>query len=454
MVLRHFRKDESLDRLAELVNVAQFVSYTPGSIPRQAYSRVRGFRPNHTFSNLAAAIEALMEQSPEGTLNVRSFKPDDPRSHEFLYGLARSADVDAAVRRIASSGLNVIVNETVDVKDGGVSGVVQGGVMEFAPDDTPRCVEKPGTASLPESVGRKLLATVYGIPLDLPNREEQRLEFTVHPKPRGWKRTHILGWELEDTPGVHLNASYIWPNHFSRLLGDKAFGLLVGWSIGLPVPRTTVLARRVAPFSFGEGTGSAEVWIRTCPFEQVPGKFTTNHGWLDPFLLLSREDPGGTRIASVLAQAAVRARYSGALIVQASGTPLVEGTPGEGEGLMKGRVEPSGLPSAVVADVLGLYENARKELGAVRFEWAHDGNRGWLLQLHKGATTTQGNVLVPGTAQAWRKFDLSKGLESLRTFVSELGEGDGLILIGRVGVTSHVADVVRKVGRPARLSPQ
>ncbi len=35
-------------------------------------------------------------------------------------------------------------------------------MIEFAPDDTPRCVEKPGVASFPLAWGHSLLQTVYG----------------------------------------------------------------------------------------------------------------------------------------------------------------------------------------------------------------------------------------------------------------------------------------------------
>ena len=62
---------------------------------------------------------------------------------------------------MSAEGLFVIANETVDVSDGGVSGVIQGGVAEFAPDDTPRCVEKAGTASLPMDWALALIETVY-----------------------------------------------------------------------------------------------------------------------------------------------------------------------------------------------------------------------------------------------------------------------------------------------------
>src|SRR5688572_11552973 len=110
---QHFRKDESLDQLARLINVAQFVSYSPRPELRQQYSRVLGFPPNHPFESLREAVSALMNGSPEVSLNVRSFLPEDPRSKEFVYGLKKVSEVEAAVERIAGQGLYVIVNETV-----------------------------------------------------------------------------------------------------------------------------------------------------------------------------------------------------------------------------------------------------------------------------------------------------------------------------------------------------
>jgi hypothetical protein len=57
--------------------------------------------------------------------------------------------------------------------------------------------------------------------------------------------------ELEPADPVAQRRRLTWPNRFSRLLGDKAFGLLVADLHGLPVPATTVVGRRVAPFRFG-----------------------------------------------------------------------------------------------------------------------------------------------------------------------------------------------------------
>src|SRR5215472_10474041 len=135
-------KDEILDQISEVANVAQFVSFSPSGTQR--YCRVRGCAPNHQFGSLDAAVSALLEAAPDNSVNVRSFEPENPKSREFIYGLLQTADVVAAVRRLGSEGLHTIVNETIDVHDGGVSGVALGDLLEFAPGDTPRCVEKTG----------------------------------------------------------------------------------------------------------------------------------------------------------------------------------------------------------------------------------------------------------------------------------------------------------------------
>ena len=170
------RKDKSLDELARVGNVAQFVSYSPGRAePHQEFSRVAGFDANHQFQDLSEGLRALLDQCPEGTLNLRSFTPDNPRSRDFHYGLADLAQIEALVRKMSGEGLYVIANETVDVADGGVSGVIQGGVVEFAPDDTPRCVEKGGTASLSLDWGLSLLKDVYGFPAETVDAGRGRL---------------------------------------------------------------------------------------------------------------------------------------------------------------------------------------------------------------------------------------------------------------------------------------
>src|SRR4051794_6428321 len=116
-----FRKDRSLDELARVGNVAQFVSFAPeGSQARQQYSRVAGYEPNHIFATNYDAIVSLLASSPDRTINLRSFTPENPRSRDFHYGIAGAEEAHALAARLTCEGLFVIANETVDVSDGGV----------------------------------------------------------------------------------------------------------------------------------------------------------------------------------------------------------------------------------------------------------------------------------------------------------------------------------------------
>ncbi|MGI4880844.1 MAG: hypothetical protein ACRYG4_25545 [Janthinobacterium lividum] len=446
------QKDDILDGLAELGNVAQFVAYRPGAdaSPLQSHSRLIGRPADHKFASVMEGLVALFDTSSEGRINVRSYEPGDPRSREFVYGVADAETAVGHVIRLCREGLNTIANETIDIHDGGVSGVQQGDLIEFAPDDTPRCVEKEGAASLPFALGMALLQTVYGFRPDLTSSDD-RTEFSVHPRRCGTRAGHTLRWEREVMTGAVAKATMRWPNRFSRLIGDKAFGLLMAHLLGQRVPRTTVIGRRVAPFSFGQPTGSAETWLRTCPSVPEPGLFTTTDGWTDPYHLLSIEDPDGTRIPSVISQSAVEAVYSGAAIYGRDGL-LIEGRLGKGDGLMLGREVPQPLTENVIRDVQAAYQALSKELGAVRVEWVHDGREVWIVQLHVGATQSSHRVIVPGDADRWESFEVADGLVALRNLLKILPMGTGVEFAGEVGLTSHLADLMRKARIPTRFA--
>lgn len=451
----NLRKDHSLDLLAESGNVAQFVSFAPapGGVAEQTHSRLWRYAPNHRFPTVADAVHALLASSPDGSINLRSFTPDNPRSREFLYGISDPNTAIGHLTRLIAEGLFVIANETVNVSDGGVSGVVEAGVIEFSPDDTPRCVEKSGTISLPLGDGISLLQTVYGFCPELPGCKGFRIEFSIHPKPRGYKRTHTLIWEYEDVPTANQKPDVSWPNNFSRMVGDKAFGLLIANLLGMNVPRSLVIGRRLRPFEFGKPTGSNEIWLRTCPVEQNPGRYTTTSTWIDPFELLAKEDPNHEAIASIVSQAAVPAQFSGAAITKKDGKLHVEGTEGSGNNFMLGRTKAQPLPESIVCDILNMNQQLRERLGPVRFEWVHDGEVPWIVQLHKGKTSSTSTTIVPGEATEWATFKTDLGLEALRQFLSDLAPNVGLLLDGEVGLTSHVADLARKAARPTRILP-
>jgi hypothetical protein len=133
------------------------------------------------------------------------------------------------------------------------------------------------------------------------------------------------------------------------------------------------------------------------------------------------------------------------------GTLAIEGRQGEGTALMLGKVPPEKLPSSVVRDVEASYRHLADELGPVRFEWVHDGSRVWIVQLHRGQTESSATIVVPGNAEQWLNFEVEKGIEALRALLATMPAKSGLQLIGEIGLTSHLADVLRKATRPARI---
>jgi hypothetical protein len=203
-VSRPLFKDAVLDRLARRANVAQFISFGPDL--RQRFARVFGYSANQRFPDLPAAAAALLQSSGERSVNVRSFDPVTPKSREFVYGLKTVDEITRNVQRLAAAGLYTIANETIDVNDGGVSGVALGDVIEFAPGDTPRAVEKPGTAALPRKAALELLSTVYGFTPDVARYgPKARVEFSIHPLRRGFRQDHTVIWELETVGDQRLS---------------------------------------------------------------------------------------------------------------------------------------------------------------------------------------------------------------------------------------------------------
>lgn len=446
-------KDAILNNLSDSANVAQFISYGPDGVQR--FSRVHGHDANKNFGSMCEGIAAMLNASPEHSVNVRSFLPDSPQGNAFHYGIT---DVEKAVdiaSKLNADGLYIIVNETVDVNDGGVSGVVFGGCVEFAPGQIPRFVEKNSeepVPALPVAEAVEMLSTVYGVPVNIDDYGPQRVEFSVHPKARGWKHEHVIVWELGEDGG-RVQPFYSWPNSFSRLIGDKTYGLMMANILGFAVPRTTVYPRntKIPPFSFGEPTGNDGVWTRTAPRVQEPGKYTTVRGWSDPFAMMDSDDPENVALAACLVQDEVGSIYSGAVLTGADGAPIIEAVRGFGDGFMVGGNAPlEAIPAEIIADVTMLHAMLCDRLGAARFEWGYDGNKVWVLQLHKGQSESCGRVIYPGNASEWVDFSPEDGLAALRNLVSDAIKSQyGVRVVGNVGLSSHVCDVLRKAKVPA-----
>jgi hypothetical protein len=443
-------KDEALDRLAAYGNVAQFASFDRNLSPR--YSRILNRSPNERLQ-LSDAVSALIAASPERRINVRSFRPESPQGNEFIYGLDDSQTVIYHANRLAELGLYIILNETVDINDGGVSGVSQGSIIEFAPHGTPRVVDTARPVSIRLSAGMRILEAVYGFLPELSYPPRFRVEFSIHPVRRGWRKGHTIIWELEELGYDFLPSMPRWPNDFSEFVGDKVFGLLIAYGEAYKVPYTRVISRQLPPFSFGLHTGADIYWIRTAPRVPAPGHFTTIRGWTDPFQLLASEDPSGSELSSVLIQDEVSAEYSGALLTGNNGEPIIEGVPGRGDALMLGATAPCKLPDSLTIRLRDLHECIRRDLGTVRIEWAFDGELVWLLQLQQEAPKSSGALIVDGDFSNEITFRAEAGLENLRSLVEQLaGSGAAVRLVGNIGMTSHMADVLRRANVPSRLA--
>lgn len=82
----------------------------------------------------------------------------------------------------------------------------------------------------------------------------------------------------------------------------------------------------------------------------------------------------------------------------------------------------------------------------------HDGDQLWIVQLHAGATQSSHRVIVPGVAEAWARFEVGDGLIALRSLLGVLPERTGVEFVGEVGLTSHLADLMRKAQIPTRFA--
>lgn len=457
--LRGHFKDEGLEELASGGNnVAQFVSFAPdGSI---RFARLQG-DPDISGLHRMEILSLLLEKSPAGTVNVRSFDPHSPKGDPLAYGLSTVDAVNAEISGRLFDGKHVIVNETIDINDGGVSGVSLGNLVEFAPHDTPKCVEKEGTCSLTRQSARHILGTIYGIPMDriasprgIPWTwgTELRVEFSTHLAPCGYLGERYLIWEVEEIPEEKVTPAVDeitqWSNRFSRMLGDKAFGMLFASALaaGLNIPQTTVVSKEVPPFTFGRNVPGGKLWTRTCPVVRTPGKFPTEPRFTDPFAMMAecdREEPGS--VASIIFCHGVPAKWSGSAIWQGEEI-VIEGASGEGEDFMSGAALES-LPGDVITLVQREMEKIAQHVGPCDIEWVIDqGDEVWVVQMHRPKGVAKRQEL-----QEPLEYDPRDGLDALRELVTRAGDR-GIRVTRPVGVTSHVGDILRESGVPWEIA--
>lgn len=456
-------KDDKLNYLATmgLFNIAQFVSFKPGQDITLHHVNIRDYNYNCT-ETYKEVITDLIRSSNSKLVNIRSFSHDSMKGNKLIMnkGIDNLQEIISIVKENTLTDTFTIINENIDISDGGVSGVVLGNVIEFAPEDTPKCVDKEGVCSLPKEIGYDILDKVYGITPKLNFPDEYRVEFSIHPERQGVKKEHTIVWEYEKYDSYTHKEKINWPNRFSQFIGDKVFGLLVADTLNFKVPKTTVISRKVAPFTFGKETGLKEKWIRTCPIFKEPGKYYSGSKWIDPFKLMNEEEAKGDKpisIASLISQNAVESKYSGASFIREKPEDdIIEGVKGLGDKFMVGQQSKSELPDSLILKVQSLNDEIRKHhkiIGDVSIEWVYDGQDVWVVQLNqlkKGQANKM--TIVDGNPEKIIKFYVEDGLENLRKLISEIKDKDiGVELIGNVGITSHFGDLLRLDDVPSVL---
>jgi hypothetical protein len=461
---RKLYKDEVLDHIACTANVAQFVSFAPGSSLQQRFCRINGYQPNHNFNSPEEAISALLHNATEKKVNIRSYTPETPEGNPFIKRLESVDEVMSKIRNLAEDKyLYTIVNEVIDECDGGVSGVSHRGVIEFAPDTTPRCVDDPEieTSVFPFEIGMTVLKTIYGFEPDLKGREGARVEFSIHPKPSGWRKRHTIIWQLEQRPREKIKTTIQWPNRFSRMLGDKTYGLILASSVGFSVPLTMVFCRRLFPFIFGESTGSSEKITRTSPETKEPGYYLSARGWHDPYAVLEGQilapaerkwTPLPAPLSSVLIQQVVPAKYSGRALYSGSNKIEIRGVAGKGDAFMLGEQEHEILPNEVILNINDTLKKMNQLIGPCNIEWVFDGSTVWVVQVNNAKLKNQ--KINTDSRFEWVPFIYSKNrIEDFRKTVFELrGTDKGINVIGKVSPLSHLGEIAEIYDVPVMFS--
>lgn len=455
-------KDEKLNSIVELDlgNVAQFISFDicEKSKPRLVHINKYKYTDGCTNINL---IERLINAAPSKSINIRSYSPENMKGNKLIFNktIKDINEILDIINNNSIEGKYSIVNENININDGGVSGVVLGNVIEFSPKDTPKCVDKEGICSLPKALGYNILEKVYGFKPEINFDENYRVEFSIHPDRQGVEKKNTIIWEYEYYSNIRNEVIIKWPNNFSKFIGDKAFGLLLADTLDIMVPQTTVISRNIAPFTFGKPTGLYKKWIRTCPVVKEPGKYYTGDKWVDPFKLMNDEESKGDsdiNIASILSQDAVEALFSGASIIKSNmDEDIIEGVLGYGKDFMIGEEFGFNLPNDVIKEVKKLNNKIRsyyKYIGEVSIEWVYDGKYVWLVQLNQIKSSGNKNIIVDGNPAHYIEFDVKRGLEELRNLIMEIRNTNiGIELVGNIGITSHFGDLLRLSNIPSKL---
>jgi hypothetical protein len=470
-------KDEMLmEKVKAGCNIAKFVGIGPDksgapSVRMLALSRDEivddAIGQNY---NWEAEVEKLYNLC-NGLLSVRTYLPEKHSGNPFKPELTDLQEIKNYVCQFIAEGYHVLVNEGSPFANYEVSGVMHGDRMEMSPNDSPRCVEKEGNCVVPTKMGIHILNTIFNSSsvtdtLERFENTKTRVEFSIYPYKCGVFDNNCIIWETEDfskrpdlVPGQPSVIS--WPNNLSKVVGDKAFGLIIcdyiisnfGVLCDVAIPYTLVVNENFGVFPIGDPLGSSDDndwWYRTCPAVRKPGKLPTKYGQANIFELHSAETP------SVIQQMDVGAEYSGSFIKATNGICVVEGVKGHGDKFMVGEQTGSDVPKHVMVTVEKIANLLEDFLGdTVEIEWASDGDQMLhILQLSVGNTIKSLDVIVPGkfNKDTAVYFDAdTQTLQDLEQIIANYNSDGGILIKGRFGLTSHLAHLLIDSGIPSKF---
>ena len=101
-----------------------------------------------------------------------------------------------------------------------------------------------------------------------------------------------------------------------------------------------------------------------------------------------------------------------------------------------------------------VFEHARGALGPVRMEWVDDGRETWVSRCTPGRRRPRDVTSTKDKHAFYHTFDVRDGLSRLYQLIEDIrNTGDGIVLRGNIGVTSHMGDALRKARIPSRIEP-
>lgn len=478
-------KDEELNNLVtgylkenehgqeQLVNVAQFFSVSPvvEDCTMDDFMRMRAkcrrIKPsinNVEDTRIVELVDTLLSQSNSGKVSIRTFTRDQSSGNPLKLGLSNRDEILNILYKNSIDGYYSIVNEYIDICDGGVSGVICNDVIEFSPNDTPRCVEKDGVCRLPARIGIKMLRIIYGVNIGFLWKKNKRIEFSIHTKKIGYLDKLYTVWEITDTNEFdeNIKVPIMYPNNFSKHIGNKTFGLILAHILGLNVPSGIVINRNIRPFTLTTNPKRLpdDTIMRPAPSIKLPGEIDSKFEYTDVFEFMKE---GMENVPSLILQERVLAEYSGAAqITEDCQRCDIEGVQGFGDKFMLGMQEPGELPSKVIDKLEGSFDKIkeyRELLGDINLEWVYS-DRVWIVQFDCVNNENKAISFTTEEPESWVQIAVPEtNLKQFRESVEDLleqrditGTNFGIEIRGNIGMLSHYGDIIREYNIPAKIT--